>query len=387
MRKLFTIMAVLTVVFSFAQKKPNINKAKAAMDKGDYSFAKSEVDRAIEDEKAKTKAKTWFYRGMIYMSLDTAGVEPGEYKTALESFDKTIELDPEQKQSGNYPGFATDIQALSTGLGYVDYAKNNYYTYYYNNGIENYNAEEYAEASKNFETAYYLNNADTNAILNSAYSAALADDHETAKANFQKSLDAGLKDKNIFLQLYNYSVQAEDYEKALDIIGKAREVYPSDPDMAKYQIGLLIQLDKVDDAMVQAKEAIANNPENPELYFSYGTLLEETGNPEEAEKQYRKALEIDPDHFSSTFNLGVLIFNRSQELIKERNGLNYNEDKKIEELSSQIDVELKKALPVWEKLYQLNSTDSTVLETLGYIYTNLKMNDKAEKIQNELDGL
>lgn len=387
MRKLLTIISILAVAFSMAQKKPNVNKAQNALQDGDYAFAKSEIERATEYEKTKDDAKTWFVRGMIYMTLDTAEIESGVYETAMASFDKALELDPEQNEKGNYPGFTTNLQAASTGMGYIDYAKNNYYAYYYNKALEDYNAENYSMAADGFETAYAIYPSDTNAILNAAYAANLAGDDEAARRNFEKSLDAGIKDKNVFLQLYNYSVQEKDYEKALEIVRKAKKAYPDDPDFSKYEIGLLIELDMVDDAMKEAKASIDNNPNNPELYFSYATLLEETGNPEEAEKQYKKALEIDPDHYNCNFNLGVLVFNRSQGLIKERNALGYKEKDKINELTEKINAQLEAALPIWEKLYNLDATDSTVLETLNYIYTNLGINDKAKKMQDELETL
>jgi len=397
MKKLFSIIACVAIVFAYAQKKPNVNKAKVAFDKGDYAFAKSEIDRASEDEKNSTKAKTWFYRGMIYMGIDTAGIEKGSPEIVLNSFNKALELDPEQKQTVNYPGFAYNLQALESGYGYIDYAKNYYYSHYYNKGLSSYNEEDYASAGPSFETAYLLNSADSNSLSNAGYAYVLAEDFESAKRAFSKGSDIGIKDKNVYLQLYNFALKDEDYEEALNVVRRGKEIFPTDSEFSKYEIGLLIQLDKLEDAKQQAIESIENDPSNPDLYFSYASILEEEavvlsnklkeeGLSEEdsreiakeaeilekkAEDNYRNAIEIDSDHFNSNFSLGVLIFNKSQGMISERNALSYKEQKKFDELSEMINEQLNKALPIWEKIYDIDSQDETVLETLSYIYNTL----------------
>ena len=155
----------------------------------------------------------------------------------------------------------------------------------------------------------------------------------------------------------------------------------------KYEVNLFIQMKRTDEASTGLMEAIAADPQNPDLLFALGVLQEEIGEIDNAVGNYKKAIEADPSHFNANFNLAVYVFNQANEMMKERNGLSYKEEKKIDELTEKIDAQLKEALPLWERLYSINSTDETVLETLGYIYNNLKMNDKAEKIMDELDAV
>lgn len=187
--------------------------------------------------------------------------------------------------------------------------------------------------------------------------------------------------------LYNFALKREDYEEGLGVIRKGKEIYPNDVDFAKYEINLLIQLDKTEEAKTELENAIAADPGNADLYFSLGVLQEELGEKEAAMNSYNKALEIDPDHYNSNFNVGVALFNKANELIKERNELSYKEEAKSKKLKDQIDVQLKEALPKWEKLYSLQSDDQTVLETLGYIYNSLGMKEKYNKTQKELEAL
>lgn len=380
MRTFLTLMLAAICVVGYAQKKPKINQALSALEAGNLSEAKSIIDAAIEHEKTMNDPKTWYYRGQIYASLDTANNEPGAMDEALKAFDKALELDPDQK--------AINSMDFSTGqIVNVDSKRQGYYAHYYNVAIEAYNAESFESAADNFETAFYINPSDTNAILNAAYSASSAGDPDRAADNFVKSYEAGVRDKMVFLQLYNYNAKKEDYETALEMIRKGKEAYPDDLELARFEINLLIQLERVDEAKEGLERAIAADPENPDLFFSLGVLLDESGDREGAIESYDKAIAVDPNHFNSNFNKGVAVFNDANELIKEKNALSYKETAKNRELTQKINVKLENALPIWEKLYGLKSTDETVLETLSYIYTSLKMNDKAMKMQDELDAV
>ncbi len=373
-------MLTAICVVGYAQKKPKINQALSALEEGNLAEAKSIIDEAIVHEKTKDDPKTWFYRGQIYAALDTANNEPGALDESLEAFDRVLELDPEQK-SVNSVDFNTG-QVVN-----VDSKRQGYYAYYYNEAISAYNKEKFGSAADNFETAFYINPSDTNAILNAAYAAVADGDTERAKDNFLKSYDAGVRDKTVFLQLYNYAVTEERFEDGLDIIRKGKKAYPGDIDFSKYEINLLIQLERTEEAKSELENAIEAEPQNADLYFSLGVLKEGLGDKESALESYRKAIEIDPTHYNANFNLGVAVFNEANELIKERNALSYKETTKNKELTKKINVQLEKALPIWEKLYSLKSADQTVLETLGYIYNSLGKKDKYNKIQDELDAL
>lgn len=380
MRTLLTILLAAICVVGYAQKKPKINQALSALEEGNLSEAKSIIDEAIVHEKTKDDPKTWFYRGQIYAALDTANNEAGALEESLRSFDKTLELDPEQK-AVNSVDFATG------SIVNVDSKKQGIYAFYYGRAIQNYQDENFVAAADDFETAYYIMPIDTNAMLNAAYSSVAAEDDERAKRNFNKAYEAGVKDMNVFLQLYNYAVKEEDYEEGLNVLGKARAIYPNDINLMKYEINLYIQLKRTDEALDGLKTAIESDQQNADLWFSMGVLKEETGDLEGATESYKKALEIDPNHFNSNFNMGVSVFNEANALMKDRNNLGYKETKKYDQMTKQIDVKLKEALPIWERLYSINSTDRTVLETLGYIYDNLKMYEKANKIEDELNAL
>ncbi|MEM0940021.1 MAG: tetratricopeptide repeat protein [Bacteroidota bacterium] len=381
MKTFLTILLATTIcIIGYSQKKPKVNKIEPALKEGNYSEAKMIVDEAVIYEKTKDDPEVWFLRGQVYAALDTANNEPGALEESLKAFDKALELDPEQKK-------ISSVDFATGSVVNVESKKQGYYAYYYNKAISDYNDQSFEGAAENFEMAFYIMPSDTNAILNAAYAASAAELNEKAKANFEKAYKAGSTDKNIFLQLYNYAIKEEDLEKGLDAIQKGREVYPDDVDFMKYEVNLYIQLKKTEEARKGLEEAIAADAGNVDLLFSMGVLQEEIGNVDTAIEYYKKAISIDPNHFNSNFNYAVYVFNRANEMMKERNALNYKEEEKIDELTAKINAQLEEALPLWEKLYSMNSTDQTVLETLGYIYTNLEMDDMADKISDELDAV
>ena len=376
MRHFFTILLAFASVLAFGQKKPNINKAKAAFDKGEITEAKAMIDQAIDYEKTKDNPKTWYYRGMIYASIDTSTNDPDAMRTAMDSYNKSLELDPTQKSTTQFTG---------AGLENVDSQIQNYFGFYYNKAITFYQEESFESATDNFEKAHFINPSDSNSILNAAYAASAAGLDDRANENYKKAIIAGNTDIGIHLRLYNYAIGKDDYDGAYKVLEEARIVHPNNVDLMKYQINILIEQDKIGEAKAGIEEAISKEPTNPDLYFSLGVIQEEQEELEAAKGSYSKAIEIDSEHYNSNFNLGVLVFNECNELIKERSALSYKEEKKIADLTTQIDERLKRALPYWEKLYSIKDEETTILETLEYIYLSLKMNDKAEEITSKLD--
>jgi hypothetical protein len=70
-------MLILASAAAFAQKqsKPNINKALTALTDGKLQEAKEIIDAATTYEKTMNDGKTWYYRGLIYATLDTTSNE------------------------------------------------------------------------------------------------------------------------------------------------------------------------------------------------------------------------------------------------------------------------------------------------------------------------
>lgn len=379
---LLIICAVSTDVN--AQKKPKVSAAMKAMKGGDYATAVAEINRASEYEKLKTDAKTWWSRAQIYVTADTAGAGiDNALEEALVSFAKANEL-----AGGDVSKlFVTGQDGLPVPF---DQYKSNYWAYYFNNGATAYGDEDYLNAVAEFEKAQQITPEDTNAYINAALAAHNDKNWEAAKRNYSGAIENGVMSKDIFA-LYVSILSSEEgtREQGLEVIRKAREIYPTDNELARSEINVLIQLGKADEARENLIKQIEAEPDNSVLHFTLGVMLEETGDKEGAKSAYRNAMKADPNDFNANFNIGVMLINEATDIIKERNNLGISDEDldKAEKMDPLIDAKLEEAMPQWEKIHQLEPQDVTALETLRYIYSQLKLMDQAEAVQDKIDSL
>ncbi|MEM9325170.1 MAG: hypothetical protein AAGA85_05930 [Bacteroidota bacterium] len=383
MRSLILLLCFCTISGSLmAQKKPKLNNAEKALKTADYATAKDIVDQAIVFEKLQDDPKTWFLYGRVYAAMDTAGanLDDKAMENAMTGFAKAEELGDVSKL------YTTDAVGIPVPF---DQHKSNYWAHYFNQGASAYGDGDYEKAVGFFEKSQYILPSDTNGYINGALAAHNASMWEEAKENYAEAIDNGVKSLDIFnLYISILSGQDQNYEKALEVTKQARAIFPDDNSLARNEINLLIQMDKGDEARVNLEKQITEEPNNPDLHFIMGVLQDESGNPEAAMASYKKATEIDPAHYNATYNIGVLLISEATEIIKQRNDLGISDEDlaKAEELDPMIDQKLEDALPYWEKIHELQPEDEQGMETLKYLYTQLKMMDKAEAMADKIDA-
>ncbi|MFY0605368.1 MAG: tetratricopeptide repeat protein [Cyclobacteriaceae bacterium] len=387
MKRISVLMLAMAVCFvGYGQKKPKINSANKARENGDLVTAKSIIDEAIVHEKTKDDGKTWYYRGLIYATIDTASNEQISslsdmaMEEAMKSFGKADEIDPDGKSY--YTTAANGLPVLKGQQ--ID----GYYSFYYNSAVNNFQEKNFEAAVKDFESAYYILPKDTNAYVNAAYAAHNGELYDLAIKNYRAAIDAGATSKDLYYNYFGILSTTGDKEGALDLVNEALEKFPMDNALSKNKINLLIELERIDEAKTDLLVAIEEEPDNPSLYFALAVLYEQTEEREKSIQAYKDALKVDPNHYESNFNYGVVLINEANEVIKESNSLGISKAdlKKADELEPVINDKLKAALPQWEKVYEVRPEDKTAIETLAYIYTQLKMYDKAEKMRALLDS-
>jgi len=387
-RNFLILLAMIVGLAAYGQKKPKINQANSLRESGDLAEAKSIIDDATTYEKTKDNGKTWYFRGLIYATIDTTSNEQysdlksNALQTAVESFDKAKEIDP----VGN-KYYITNSMGLPE---LMEQQISGYYNYYYNMAVTDFQDGNYADAVKEFEASYLIFPEDTNAYVNAAFAAHNGQLWEDAVRNYKRAIENGAQSTDLY---YNYinilSTGINDKERALEAVNEALEKFPTDANLQKNRINLYIELDKVDEAMAELKEAIKNEPDNVSLLFTLAVMNEEAGNKDEARSAYQNAIKVNPDHYESNFNYGVMLINDANEVIKQSNalGLSKADQKKARELEPVIDEKLTIAMPQWEKILEIKPGDRQAMETLAYIYTQLNMKDKAKKMNDELDKL
>jgi len=359
---LVTVLSISTV-FAQKQKKPNINKALKMMQDGDLASAKTEIDRASTDEKLSTNGKTWYYRGLIYASIDTTTTMSVDNAlgTAMESFAKADEL-----EKGNSGYFITDANGLPT---LKTQQIQTLWGAYLNQGVKAFQDKDNEKAMIAFEKSSLVIPTDTTGYLYAGLAAQNAKKYDKAMTNFESYYEkGGLSSDAYGSMIYIVSTERDDSEGALALIGKAKEAFPENTLFPKQEIDILIKLDKVDEAVAGLEKAIAAEPNNPQLYFSLGVMYDNLKNKEKAIEAYEGSIKADPEYYNAHFNLAVLRYNDVVEMIKKRNdlGISSADLKKSKLIEVEIKSELKKVLPNWEKVHQLKPDDVTPVETHLY---------------------
>ena len=363
---LFTLVMALTVVKAQVSERTSawnyLNKAK--LDK-----AKTSIDKCIAHESTMNDAKTWFYRGNIYLAIrltdDTTfkKLDPKALQTAYEAYQKAQTLDTKKE-------FADDINQRLMIVG----------EQFYNIGVENFQLKKYNDAITYFENTVTINQnlgkTDTLAMYNVAFVAEMANDGPKAKKYYQELIKANYKQPLIYASLSNIYKSEKDTVKALDVIKRGRSMYPDDFNLLITETNIYLAKNDVIDAQKNLNQAIDKDPKNPTIHFAVGTTYDQMGRIDDAEKAYLKAIELKPDFFDAIYNLGALYFNQGVKIFEEADKLSdmalYAKEKEKYEAC------WKKAMPQLERAIALQPNDVNTLYSLKQLYARLSMPEKAK---------
>ena len=388
MKTVLTICAGLLLLTGVnAQKKPNINKAKTLWEQGALDQAKAMIDEATTYEKTMNDGKTWYYRGLIYASIDTSSnetfkaLDSNALNISLESFAKADELGDPDKEYFIYGANAFPV-TKSQQLG-------GYYGYYFDKAANAYQEDEYENASVFFELASLILVEDTTAITNAGYAAQAYEDYDRAVLLFDEAIQRGAGSLSLYQNIIRILQTQKKNEDALKYVAEAKKSYPTDNGLNRLEISILIELGKQDQALSQLKEAISMEPNDIVLRFFLGIMYEELKDVDQALSAYDDAILIDPNHLESNFNRAVILFNKANALYKEKGLLGYStaDQKKAKELDPKIKAGFQVALTAWEKVYSINPKDRSALETLLFLYAYMGEEKKADKVEAELIAL
>ena len=389
MKRLTLFLLMLATVSTYAQKaaKPNLNKALTSWREGKLDEAKANIDLAPSYEKTMNDPKAWYYRGLIYGSIDTTSneafraLDPNAFTVAMESFKKADELSK---------GKELFIQDAS-GMPVMKSQQMTYWANtYINKGASLYQEEDLENSLKAFEKAQMIIPDDTLAYFYAGFVANSLENYDKAIASFQKYIDLGGKSSDAYLSIINInSGPKANKEEALRVVRLAKPKFPNNPDLPKVEIGLLIDLKRIDEAKSGLEDAIKKEPTNKILHFYLGYANASLNNFEEAKKNYEEALKIDPQYFEAQLYLAKLVYADAASIKKEMSnlGITAADKKKRFELDKQLVEKLKIALPYWEKAEKLNPSDQEVLDTLYSIYVDLDLQDQLKRVEKRYKEL
>ena len=403
MKRVLVLVFVLPALV-FAQKpvKPNLNKALASWREGKLDEAKEIIDLATTYEKTMGDGKTWYYRGLIYASMDTTSNEAYKslatdpLKTSIESFAKAETLQTKAGSDYFLPPDATSPMPVTKTQQVQNLAN-----IYLQQGIDKVQNDDFEGSVTSLEkcAAVFDNTLktyenDTLAYYVLALAAMNAEMYDKVDPAVKKYYEKGGKSKDGYILMYQiYTGAKEDKEKALAVVREAKATLPDNTDFPRMEIGLLIDLNRTEEAKVGLENAVAKNPDDKILRFYLGYTYGQLKDNANAEKQYNEALRIDPTYFEAQYYLAQIYLAEVDNLTKEINnlGISAADNKRKPQLYQDRVKACETAIPYMEKVEKMKapSTESQieVLEKLQMLYYYVADDAKEKVVKQKLKAL
>ncbi|MBX2970617.1 MAG: tetratricopeptide repeat protein [Cyclobacteriaceae bacterium] len=385
----FLLIAIPLTVFAQKAIKPNLNKALNSWKQGKLDEAKQMIDVCVTDPKLSLDAKTFFYQGLIYSSLDTTtseayqGLASNALQTAVDAYAKADELNKNSKNELFYQG--NDFIPISKSQVISMLAN-----HYLNVGASAYQDDDYETALKNFDKSKKLTPQDTTTYFYAGFVAQANEEYDRAIVDLQKYLDLGGTSPDAYSAIINsYSGPKGDKKKALEVVREAKKRFPNNTQFPLVEIGFLIDLEMTDEARGGLEKAVAADPSNKTLQFYLGYVNSKLDKFDDAKKNFEAALKIDPTFFDAQYYLAQLYLIEADKIKREMNnlGITAADKKKKMELDAELVKRYKEALPYWEKAEKLNPSETDVLDKLSIIYYYLGEDAKASRVEKRLKEL
>ena len=372
MKKLVLTLAIAAAFGSSALAQTSaVTNAILNQRQGLYSQARTEIDKAVLNEKTSTKAKTWYTRGEIYEQMMDSPIfskelKPGEgTQKAYESYAKAIELDGKTGEYG--------AQAVKK--------MDNIYGRAFNDGVNSFNAKDYDKALASYKLASQIKPSDTTVVLYSAYAADAKQDLTGAKASYNQLLTMpDYKSKPAaYTRLIQIAKQEKNEAEANQVLKAALAAYPTNKSFLVEDLNLSMASGSTDAALDKINKTIAADPNNANLYAVRGSLYDQQKKSDLAQADYKKAVELEPNNFDSVFNLGVYNYNKGAEAFTKASKM----DLKTYQVSGRkFEAEGNKyfeaSLPYFEKALELRPDDGATVSSLRKVYCRLGQSHKPD---------
>lgn len=378
MKKIIMMLAILIISTAAIAQKSERTNAFMYNKNGQYDKAKESIDKAVEHEKTREDAKTWMYRGIIYLNIvysdQFKGTDPQALDKSLESFQKAMELDKEddlKQEIEIYPR----VEAIGQQ--------------YFSHGVDDFNNQDYPQAALDFRKAYevgqMVNKVDTLALLNAALSSIRGENYPQALDYYQQLLDIQFSEPDVYKNMALAYRNMEDLDNMMAILKVGREKYPEDSGLLLEEINSYLAQGQGARVVDDLKSLVEKDPTNYSIFFVLGTIYGDEINEamydkDKAEMYYEKAIELNPDYYDAIYNLGALYINESNKLQVTANDLPLSETEKYNQITEEANAIIKKALPYLEKANVLQPNNEETIAVLKSIYSRFNMADKLKSL-------
>ena len=350
--------------------------------------AKDAIELACEHEKTIGTSKTWLYAGQIYSELSSVEdpqLSEGAIDKAFNSFTKVIDLEKDEKRKRYTNDALNNLKFLTRNM--------------YNSGYEKFKTQDFKGAYGLFSKILKINEInnsmskkgsdvkiDTSTIFAAAASADKGGMKDEAMKYYNQLIDLKYdKEPSVFQSLAKIYKDKGEAEKAVEVLAKGREMFPDNSALLIDEINRLLNEGKMDQATEKVKEAIELSPDNASLYALLGSSYLNRQDYVVAEEMFQKAIEKDENYADAYYNLGVVFYNQGADISKKAADLPIGDANYDGMLKSSEEL-LGKSVPMFEKFLTLSPGDMSTMRILKETYLRLKMNDKYEAINKQMEA-
>lgn len=394
-KRIGLIMGVFAT-FAVTAQKTQTTTAIIRLRDGDMVKAHQYIDEALEAYKelvstggmmkSKDEAKFWYTRADIYFKINSSkdsAVMALSDRALDESKDALLEVF-RCDDKGTYMAEAEELFRFVTN-GFL------------NRAFDAIEAERWADASKDFETAYNLKlnehfgdggMMDTATLYNAALMAQYDENWENAIRLNKALLPSGYNEHLTYLYIANYFKKLEMEDSARFYVDRGIDKYPGNRDLLIERTNFFINAGDSEGALKSLEEAIVADPENAILHSVYGTILMQMDRSEEANEPLLKAISLDTTLYESYYSLGVIRVERANGLVEKMNAKGIS-DSKYKALKTEQKSHYEEALPYFERALEIEPDDLLTIGALKKVYYQLGMSVEMKAmmdLEKELTG-
>ncbi len=396
MKRLTLILAAMVMMIANVDaQKSKRTSALNYLRKGKLDKAKEYIDIAAKHPKTGIDAKTWDYRGNIYVTIltDSSGkydaLKKDAVEEAIKSYKNVLKFDKKGILS---------IEAKKKILALTDFIFNDATIALksaYAEKNEDKRQELFEKSIELLDKSYNLYKEGGRTDTTSLYYMAMANEQakkiDVAKKLYNQLIEMNYNQPDIYVAMGNIFAAEGNLDESMKYFNMGTKRYPKNLDIVLNASNVYLKGNNPQKAIEILEKAAELDPTNPSVFTAIGTKYldmtekakteeEKTTYRKKAEDAFNKALNLKPDSFDANFNMGVLYVNHAVEVNKQLDDLPLDQQKKYDELKAKADGLLEKALPYMEKAHQINPDDRAVITSLKEIYARLKKYDKLKEI-------
>lgn len=287
---------------------------------------------------------------------------------------------------------------------YTDFIKMTYaqeFAQFYNAGAYFYGNEDYAKSYDLFKMFIDASDKlykagmmpqDTINVPVAAYNMALSGMQLGDYEKVLSHIDLAMANKQMAPSAFRYKTVAHlelgDTATWLDDCMEGAKLYPDDAYFYQSLIQYYDNRNESDKLNALADELIASDPSNPFFVYLKGYIAHQQQDTDTAIEWYEKTLEVDPNYESALNNLSRCYLFKAQEYAAAQSSTKVTDKKKIAKDKEVLNGYYKQALPLLEKLRELQPDKYEMwLANLTNCYYNLNMTAKLKELEKLQESL